>query len=57
MFNLDAIKGQAKKLDANLLIEGMTFQLHMVDGKTAQYVVLTVAHWLDLRNADIIIHN
>lgn len=25
--------------------------------KTKQYVVLTVAHWLDLRNADIIIHN
>ena len=36
MFNLDAIKGQAKKLDASLLIEGMTFQLHMVDDKTAQ---------------------
>lgn len=33
MFNLDAIKGQAKKLDANLLIEGMTFQLHMADGE------------------------
>ena len=86
--------------DANLLIEGMTSQLHMVDGKTAQkqncggnrgvrmdkpessdvtiqikehrqclsglviagtenkqYVVLTIAYWLDLRDTDIIIHN
>lgn len=36
MFNLDAIKGQAKRFNTDLVIEGMTFQLQVVDGTAAQ---------------------
>lgn len=36
MFNLDAIRVQAKKFNMELAIEGMTFQPQVVDGKATQ---------------------
>lgn len=36
MFNLDDIRGQAKKFNMELAIEGMTFQPQVVDGKATQ---------------------
>lgn len=36
MFNLDATKDQAKKCNTDLVIEGMTFQPQVVDGKATQ---------------------
>lgn len=35
MFNLDAVKGQAKKFNTDLVTEGMTFQSQVVDNRAA----------------------
>lgn len=36
MFNLDAVKGQAKKFNTDLVIEGMTFQSQVVDTRATK---------------------